>query len=956
MVSFNNDNKKRSGYQKTLLAITITGLLAGCGGSSSDDDKKEQPKVDTTPPMITINGTSVTLEHGETYTEQGASATDDTDGTVTVTNSGTVDNMTLGQYTITYKAVDAAGNETTATRKVDVVDTTVPILTLNGASEVNVVKGQTYEELSASATDAVDGDLTVATEGSVDTATIGSYNITYIAKDASDNESRLTRTVHVVEAKLKGTAAAGAPIVGTVTIKDATGAVRSKLIEANGDYEVDVTGMQAPFRIRAEGTVGGRRVQLHSYTNELTADGVVNVTPFTDLIVANAAQQIASNFFDSTADESLSDDDIKAQETALQNKLQDVFDALGVDSAIDLLNTSFSADHSGLDAALDVIRIENTADNIMTITNIIDGTSITDDVSDSDDNESKVVADKDKLTGAISDTVAVANLFDALAKEFAAGLPKPAAIEGFFADDFVDDDESVGELLTDLTTDPDLIGFSFDSVSVEDIDLENKTAKAFFNTTIQGVVDPSTEMWIVSKDDTKGWQIKGNLRIADIDDLHFHCNDYNGSDDYPGGCGINVSMADDNPNNNGTDGKQFQSALVTIIDGDDGETVKETIYLGLPEYEASNLNVYNPVSGQYNFDWAGFGTGDGEIDASKLAAGDKVKYQLYTANLDLTNAQQPTVTGESVVTYYSSIPFAPATIGLYPKATATTTTAIAAIGSRADDDDLTLEWTLAEGTINYQVLVELTGTNGNYAQIWEYTSGTDTTLVVDSSNLNAQLFENSDFDFNQNYEFVVRIYAQDKQTGQLHSTDYRQLVEYSGGGDSTPPDGNNGELNCGFESPWNDATDMPASYNSFADFETVVEACGGVQAVTRADFAGKTFIDGTEKNVFNDDGEATSANPGTGTFIDEDGENQSFTWYFETVNQVQYLVVTGSNAQEGIEFRDTFAITALAGTRGATGSTMQFKVYAEQSNYTNSDMVRLTGSDGEILGSTFTQE
>jgi len=955
MVSLNNENNKHSGYQKTLLALTIIGLLSGCGGSSGDD-KKEQPKVDITPPMITINGTSVTLEHGEVYTEQGASATDETDGTVEVSTSGTVDNTTLGQYIITYKAVDAAGNETTATRHVDVVDTIEPVLTLNGASEVNVIKGQSYEELSASATDTVDGSITVIIEGSVDTATIGSYSIVYVAKDASDNESRLTRIVNVVDAKLKGTAAAGAPIIGTVTVKDATGAVRSKLIEANGDYEVDVSGMQAPFRIRAEGTVGGRRMQLHSYTNELIADGVVNITPFTEIIVANAAQQIASSFFDSTADKSLSDADIKAQETALQAKLQDVFDALGVDSAIDLLNTSFSADHSGLDAALDVIRIENTAENIMTITNIIDGTSITDDVSDNDDNGTKVVADKDKLIGAISDTVAVANLFDALAIEFAAGLPKPAAIEGFFAADFVDDDESVGELLTDLTTDPDLIGFSFDSVSVEDIDLENKTAKAFFNTTIQGVVDPLTEMWIVAKDDIKGWQIKGNQRIADIDDLHFHCNDYNGSDEYPGGCGINVSVADDNPNNNGTDGQQFQSALVTIVDGDDGETVKETIYLGLPEYEASNLNVYNPVSGQYNFDWAGFGTGKDEIDATQLEAGDKVKYQLYIANLDLSNAQQPAVTGESVVTYYSSITFAPATTGLYPKASTGTSSAITAIGSRSDDDDLTLEWTLADGTINYQVLVELTGTNGNYAQMWEYISGTDTNLVVDSSNLNAQLFENSDFDFNQNYEFVVRIYAQDKQTGQLHSTDYRQLVEYSSGGDGTPPDGNNGELNCEFESPWNDATDMPASYNSFADFETVVAACGGVQAVTRADFAGKTFIDGDEKNVFNDDGEATSANPGTGTFIGEDGENQSFSWYFETVNQVQYLVVTGSNAQEGIEFRDTFAVTALGGTRGATGSTMQFKVYAEQSNYTNSDMVRLTGSDGEIWGATFVVE
>ena len=58
--------------------------------------------------------------------------------------------------------------------------------------------------------------------------------------------------------ELRGTAAAGAPIIGTVTVKGSLGETRSALIEANGDYNVDVTGLTAPYRLRAQGTVGGR--------------------------------------------------------------------------------------------------------------------------------------------------------------------------------------------------------------------------------------------------------------------------------------------------------------------------------------------------------------------------------------------------------------------------------------------------------------------------------------------------------------------------------------------------------------------------------------------------------------------------------------------------------------------------------------------------------------------------
>jgi len=77
--------------------------------------------VDTTPPVITILGNNpANVQQGETYTDAGATAIDDVDGSVTVTISGTVDTSTAGSYTVTYTASDSAGNVATATREVNV--------------------------------------------------------------------------------------------------------------------------------------------------------------------------------------------------------------------------------------------------------------------------------------------------------------------------------------------------------------------------------------------------------------------------------------------------------------------------------------------------------------------------------------------------------------------------------------------------------------------------------------------------------------------------------------------------------------------------------------------------------------------------------------------------------------------------------------------------------------------
>ena len=55
---------------------------------------------------------------------------------------------------------------------------------------------------------------------------------------------------------LKGTAAQGKAITGTITVKDSTGKVKTTSSGADGRYSLDVSDMTAPFVIKAEGASG----------------------------------------------------------------------------------------------------------------------------------------------------------------------------------------------------------------------------------------------------------------------------------------------------------------------------------------------------------------------------------------------------------------------------------------------------------------------------------------------------------------------------------------------------------------------------------------------------------------------------------------------------------------------------------------------------------------------------
>ena len=95
---------------------------------------------------------------------------------------------------VTYSA-DASGNQATATRTVNVVDTTDPVITVLGNNPETVELAQ--HTVRAGATS--DGGETVTTTGTVNANTIGTYTITYTVTDASGNQATATRTVNVVD-------------------------------------------------------------------------------------------------------------------------------------------------------------------------------------------------------------------------------------------------------------------------------------------------------------------------------------------------------------------------------------------------------------------------------------------------------------------------------------------------------------------------------------------------------------------------------------------------------------------------------------------------------------------------------------------------------------------------------------------------------------------------------------
>src|SRR5574342_448131 len=165
--------------------------------------------IDSTAPVITLIGSSpLDVELGSVYLDAGATALDNLDGDITgsiVVGGDIVDTSTVGTYTITYDVTDSLGNAAVQViRTVNVVDTTIPIITLNGDNPQVILLGSPYVEAGAIVTDNQVAPITPVIDSSaVNTSAVGSYQVTYDATDDEGNNAvQVIRTVNVVDSSI----------------------------------------------------------------------------------------------------------------------------------------------------------------------------------------------------------------------------------------------------------------------------------------------------------------------------------------------------------------------------------------------------------------------------------------------------------------------------------------------------------------------------------------------------------------------------------------------------------------------------------------------------------------------------------------------------------------------------------------------------------------------------------
>jgi hypothetical protein len=320
---------------------------------------------------------------------------------------------------------------------------------------------------------------------------------------------------------LSGTAAAGAPIIGSVTIKDSTSPLAKEKtvpIAADGKYTVDVNDMKAPYMVRADGYVGGNEYHLYSAGTAADVGGTINVTPLTDLIVANIAGSVAKTYFDNGSFSGLTAAQLTAQSEALKAKLLPVLQAVGVSDSIDLLRSSFSTNHTGLDAALDVLRVTtDTTTGVATIKNIITQQQMTSNVTTG--TFTGALTDTTGVATGVTDIQAISAGFKRFSDLFATSIPSETnatLLSLFDSATFMDGGQNLAAFLSEITTDPSMIGISFANISIQSMDVTNGTGVVTFDVIQNGLVlsDGPMTFHMIRKNSV--WYMQGDQRIANV--------------------------------------------------------------------------------------------------------------------------------------------------------------------------------------------------------------------------------------------------------------------------------------------------------------------------------------------------------------------------------------------------------------------------------------------------------
>ena len=149
---------------------------------------------------IDLNGKrELELNYGDNYEELGANASF-LGEELNVAIEGKVDTKVLGTQSVIYKVKNKLGIIRNKKRIVKVIDKLPPVITLTGATEIDVVIGSKYVDPGYKMIDNVDGDISikVKVDNTIDINKEGTYKVIYSGEDSSHNKVKCERIVNVV--------------------------------------------------------------------------------------------------------------------------------------------------------------------------------------------------------------------------------------------------------------------------------------------------------------------------------------------------------------------------------------------------------------------------------------------------------------------------------------------------------------------------------------------------------------------------------------------------------------------------------------------------------------------------------------------------------------------------------------------------------------------------------------
>lgn len=344
-------------------------------------------------------------------------------------------------------------------------------------------------------------------------------------------------------AAISGTAAFGAPITnsmnGVVTLKDSSSPALTSVTstDASGRYSFtksQIQGFTAPFLIEVAYSLAGTTYYLHSAVTAQDLTGgtaTINVTPLTDLVIANLAGDIAQNVFNSGAFSSLlTPAALAAGVLALDLQLQPVLTQLGLSATLDLLHQSFNANGVGLDSLLDSVHVSiDPATRNVVLTNKLNGASTSSTLGSPSSTPLSATGG-----ASVTDLQGIAATFNAFSQVMATNpaAASPTLLAFFDKTNFMDQGRDLSSFLQNIVGSPVVSGggLSFANISLSStpgyVSLPagvTSSYKARFTVT-QNTVPNSQHEFIVYKSGTGAWLILGNQLKAKVDFSAFEGN------------------------------------------------------------------------------------------------------------------------------------------------------------------------------------------------------------------------------------------------------------------------------------------------------------------------------------------------------------------------------------------------------------------------------------------------